>query len=151
MECLWILQSIQTSQNVSCFTSLSLMFHDHCPCTYYPLLADGPGAGFRTSNLGSGASYGGEAGCESSNILAPDCYGSYIRPSDYGSGGGKGVHNSRTYQGQCCHWLQHKSGHQFSKNALWTYMCIFVGFYASFKIFSTMSFYINWYIHAKRG
>ncbi|XP_038052472.1 uncharacterized protein LOC119725183 [Patiria miniata] len=48
----------------------------------------GLGGGFTYGNIGTGATHGGEGGCQSSSQLSPPAYGSFTTPAEYGSGGG---------------------------------------------------------------
>ena len=56
-------------------------------------IPEGPGAGEAIlgddgNMYGSGGSHGGDGGAESSSHDAPDAYGSFVAPADFGSAGG---------------------------------------------------------------
>ena len=59
-------------------------------CHIALIVSEGPGHGFTVGDYGTGASHGGEAGCEEATQVAPPAYGSFPQPHDFGSGGGSG-------------------------------------------------------------
>lgn len=54
------------------------------------MFSPGPGKGYTIGQYGTGGSYGGEGGAESASHPASPAYGSFSKPSDFGSGGGTG-------------------------------------------------------------
>ena len=112
------------------------------------IVSEGPGHGFTVGDYGTGASHGGEAGCEQASQVPPPAYGSFPQPHDFGSGGGSGKGTGKPGYFTLSHTrvMYNFVIKNFFYRDIFTFIKIFLFFSKYFHFYQDIFIFIKMYI-----